>query len=188
MATQLSPVRTDLPPPIRHLLHDERPVAWLSGNRFGFSGFADPIEAANAAWVAYRTISRKLAPVLGTRPTPIDIEPLRIEWRDGTETILASHRPIAALVRPDADDPSAPRWFGFTIDVPAEISGRQLRDAVHTAHRALLKSGVGWSMMRPRRGHRACAARLRPTRYEPRPQHSLHSQRGSLRRLARHAS
>jgi hypothetical protein len=155
MATQLSPVRTDLPPPIRHLLHDERPVAWLSGNRFGFYGFANPMEAANAAWVAYRTISRKLAPVLGVRPAPIDIEPLRIEWRDGSEMILASRHPIAALVRPDADDPSALRWFGFTIEVPPEIGGRRLRDAVRTAHRALLKSGVGWGMMRPR-----CRARV----------------------------
>ena len=169
MATQLSPVRTDLPPPIRHLLHDERPVAWLSGNRFGFSGFADPTEAANAAWVAYRTVSRKLAPVLGVRPIPIGIEPLRVEWRDGAETIVASHRPIAALVRPDADDPSAPRWFGFTIEVPPEISGRHLRGAVLAAHRALLKSGVGWRMMRPRRGYRACAAGVRPARYAPLP-------------------
>lgn len=197
MATQLSPVRTDLPPPIRQLLHDERPVAWLTGNRFGFSGFADPSEAANAASVAYRTVSRKLAPVLGTRPTPIDIEPLRIEWRDGAETIFASHRPIAALVRPDADDPSAPRWFGFTIEVPPEVGGRLLRDAVHAAHRALLKSGVRWSMMRPRRRYRWCAARLEPTRYEPslRPmtpssrwssgRHSVHSHRGSSRSRAR---
>lgn len=167
MRTQLSPVHTDLPPPARYLLHDERPVAWLSGNRFGFSGFADPTEAANAAWVAFRTISRKLAPVLGVRPSPIDIEPLRIEWRDGAETIFASHRPIAALVRPDADAPSAPRWFGFTIEVPPEIGGRQLRGAVHAAHRALLKSGVGWSMIRPRRGYRACAAQVRPARYDP---------------------
>lgn len=169
MTTQLPSVRTDLPPPIRHLLHDERPVAWLSGNRFGFSGFADPTEAANAAWVAYRTVSRKLAPVLGVRPIPIGIEPLRVEWRDGAETILASHRPIAALVRPDADDPSAPRWFGFTIEVPPEISGRHLRGAVLAAHRALLKSGVGWRMMRPRRGYRACAAGVRPARYAPLP-------------------
>lgn len=167
MATQLSPVRTDLPPPVRHLLHDERPVAWLSGNRFGFSGFADPMEAANAAWVAYRTISRKLARVLGARPTPIDIEPLRIEWRDGRETILASNRPIAALVRADGDEPTASRWFGFSIDVPWEVGDLMMRDAVLAAHRALLKSGVGWSMIRPRRGCRDWDARLQPTRYRP---------------------
>jgi hypothetical protein len=179
MTTQLSPVHTDLPPPARYLLHDERPVAWLSGNRFGFSGFADPTEAANAAWVAFRTISRKLAPVLGVRPSPIDIEPLRIEWRDGAETIFASHRPIAALVRPDADAPSAPRWFGFTIEVPPEIAGRQLRGAVHAAHRALLKSGVRWSMIRPRRGYRACIARVPRGPDSQRPRQS-HLQRRSV--------
>jgi len=168
MATQLSPIRTDLPPPRQQLLHDERPVAWLSGNHFGFSGFANAREAAYAAWVAHRTVSRKLAPVLGVRPTPIDVEPLSIEWRDGREMILASRRPIAALVRPDADDATALRWFSFSSEVPSGIGDPLMRDVVHAAHRALLKSGISWSMIRPRR-NRACPAQLRPTTYGASP-------------------
>lgn len=169
MATQLAPIRTDLPPPSRELLHEERPVAWLAGTRFGFFGFADAMEAAYAAWVAHRTVSRKLAPVLGARPAPIDIVPLSIEWRDGREMILASRRPIATLVRPDADEATAPRWFSFSIDVSPEIDNHRMRDVVLAAHRALLKSGIRWSMVRPRRRYGECAAALQPTRYEPVP-------------------
>lgn len=163
MATQLSPIRTDLPPPTRQLLHDERPVAWLTGNRFGFFGFADAMEAAQAAWVAYRVVSRKLAPVLGARPTPIDIEPLRIERRHGREVTLASRRPIATLVRPDADDTGALHWFGFSIEVPAQIGDLLMREVVRAANRALLKSGVGWSMMRPMRRDRSASTVLLPS-------------------------
>jgi hypothetical protein len=151
------------------LLHDERPVAWLTGNRFAFTGFGNAMEAAYAAWVAYRTVSRKLAPALGVRPTPIDIEPLCIEWRDGREMILASGRPIAALVRPDAHDATATQWLGFSIELPPAIDGRRMREVVLTAHRALLKSGIPWSMMRPRRRLGCCLPRLEPTRYVPSP-------------------
>ena len=159
MSTQLRPVRTDLPPPVRNLLHDERPVGWLAGNRLGFFGFGDAREAANAAWVAYRTVSRKLAPVLGVRPTPIDIEPLSIAWQPNGEVILASGRPVATLLRPGADSPSGSQWFGFEIEVAPAVDERLLREAMRSASRALLKSGVQWAMVRPKSRLRSCLPR-----------------------------
>lgn len=171
MTTQTMPTRTDLPPPVRHLLHHERPIGWLHENAFGFFGFADAREAANAAWVAYRTVSRKTARASGTRPTPIDLEPLAIERRDGREMITASGRPIAELVRPDNESPTASRWLAFAIEVAPALSERERADIMQTAGRALLKSGIRWSMVRPRQRHRRCASHWRagpaakPTRY-----------------------
>ena len=154
MATQLTPMRSDLPPPSSYLLRDERPVAWLAGDCFGFFGFAHGTEAANAAWVAYRTVSRKLARVVGARPTPIDTEPLAIEWRNDRELILASGRPIAELVRPDSDAWHATRWFGFTIGLLPGLADHEKRDLLRGANHALLKSGVAWPMVRRRPRYR----------------------------------
>jgi hypothetical protein len=151
--------RTDLPPPIRHLLHDERPIGWLRENTLGFFGFADAQEAMYAAWVAHRTVSRKLAPLLGVKPTPIDIEPLAIEWRNNREMIVASGRPIAELVRPGGESRSGVFWFGFTIEVPSAIDSRAMSGIMRTAGRALLKSGIRWSMVRSRPQHPRCSSR-----------------------------
>ena len=135
---------------MRQLLHRERPIGWLEGNTLGFFGFADARDAANAAWVAYRTVSRKVAPLLGTRPTPIDIEPLTIERRNGRDVIAASGRPVAWLVRPGHDSLSGPDWFGFAIDVSPAVSERALPAIMRAASHALLKSGLAWSMVRSR--------------------------------------
>ena len=150
MSTHVRENHTALPPPMRHLLHRERPIGWLEGNTFGFFGFADARDAANAAWVAYRTVSRKVAPWLGIRPTPIDIEPLRIERRNGREVIAASGRPVALLVRPGPESPSGPDWFGFAIEVPPVVTESAIRDTMRAASYALLKSGLPWSMVRSR--------------------------------------
>ena len=150
MLNQVKQSHTALPPPMRHLLHRERPIGWLEGNTLGFFGFADTRDAANAAWVAYRTVSRKVARLLGTRPTPIDIEPLRIERRNGREVIEASGRPFAQLVRPGPDSMSGLDWFGFSIEVPPAVSPRALPEIMRAASHALLKSGLPWSMVRSR--------------------------------------
>jgi len=154
MSTQVRENHTALPPPMRHLLHRERPIGWLQGNVLGFFGFADARDAANAAWVAYRTVSRKLARTLGTRPTPIDIEPLSIESRNGLDVIAASGRPIALLVRPGHASTNGSDWFGFTIEVPPVVPTREMRGIMRAASRALLKSGLPWSMVRSRPRHR----------------------------------
>jgi hypothetical protein len=158
MSTQVTLTRTDLPPPTRHLLHAERPVGWLTGNKLGFFGFADAREAANAAWVAYRTVSRTVAPLLGVRPTPIDIEPLRLESRNGREMVVASGRAVAELLRPDPESPSGLLWFGFEITVSPAVSERTMPAIMRAAGYALLKSGIRWSMIRsPSRGHGSAA-------------------------------
>ena len=154
MSTQLRAAHTALPPPMRHLLHRERPIGWLEGHTFGFFGFADTRDAATAAWVAYRTVSRKVASLLGTRPTPIDIEPLSIVRRNGREVITASGRPVAWLVRPGPESPSGPDWFGFAIDLPAALDERAVPAIMRAASRALLKSGIAWSIVRARLRHR----------------------------------
>jgi hypothetical protein len=135
---------------MRHLLHRERPIGWLEGHTLGFFGFADTRDAANAAWVAYRTVSRKVASLLGTRPTPIDIEPLSIERRNGRDVIEASGRPFAQLIRPGPESMSGPDWFGFSIEVPPLVSQRALPGIMRAASHALLKSGLPWSMVRSR--------------------------------------
>lgn len=154
MSTQVRENYTALPPPMRQLLHRDRPIGWLQGNTLGFFGFADARDAANAAWVAYRTVSRKLARTLGTRPTPIDIEPLTIESRNGLDVIEASGRPIARLVRPGHASTNGSDWFGFTIDVPPVVPARDMMGIMRAASRALLKSGLPWSMVRSRPRHR----------------------------------
>jgi len=148
MLNKVKANHTALPPPMRHLLHRERPIGWLEGHTLGFFGFADTRDAANAAWVAYRTVSRKVARLLGTRPTPIDIEPLGIERRNGRDVIEASGRPFAQLVRPGPDSMSGPDWFGFMIEVPPLVSQRALPEIMRAASHALLKSGLAWSMVR----------------------------------------
>lgn len=150
MLNQVKANHTALPPPMRHLLHRERPIGWLEGHTLGFFGFADTRDAANAAWVAYRTVSRKVARLLGTRPTPIDIEPLSIERRNGRDVIEASGRPFAQLVRPGPESMSGPDWFGFSIEVPPLVSQRALPEIMRAASHALLKSGLPWSMVRSR--------------------------------------
>jgi len=149
MSTQAIVTRTDLPPPMRHLLHHERHIGWLTGNTIGFVGFADAQEAANAAFVAYRTVSRTVAPLLGARPIPIDVLPLAIERVNGREMILASGRPIAQLVRPETNSPSGSRWFGFAIEVSRTVGEHRMAEIMRIASRALLKSGIRWSMVRP---------------------------------------
>ena len=86
MTAQLSPNRVALPPPLEmDLVHAEREVGWISRDRVGFRGFADELEAAHAAWVAHRTLARRLARTHGTRPLPIDVEPLSIRHVAGTQ-------------------------------------------------------------------------------------------------------
>lgn len=159
MSTAITTMHTALPPPTRHFLHRERPVGWLRGNTIGFFGFADTREAANAAWVAYRTVSRKVAPLLGIRPAPIDIEPLGIEWRNGREVIVASGRPVAILVRPAPESASGANWFGFSIELSPIVSERVIPDVMRAAGHALLKSGIDWSMVRSPSRLRRCAMR-----------------------------
>jgi hypothetical protein len=147
MTTQLAPHRLDLPPPSQlDLLDMDRVVGWIDGSRVGFLGFADEQEAASAAWLAYRTVSRRLARRLGIRPIPIDTEPLALAQEKNHEVILASGRPIATLLRPGVNSRSGPHTFGFTVTLPAPADELAVRSTAYAIYRTLRKSGLRWAL------------------------------------------
>lgn len=150
MTTQLAPDRIALPPPMAlDLIDGERVVGWIADRAFGFSGFANEAEAAGAAWVAYRTVARQLARRHGTRPIPIDIEPLALARDGNREVILASNREIGTLVRPSMNSRSGQASFGFEIRMPAPTDELTVRSFAHLAYRTLRRSGVRWKMWIP---------------------------------------
>lgn len=149
-----------LPPPAFELTDGDRVVGWIAGPAMGFLGFGSEIEAAHAAWVAYRTMARRRARRDGSRPVPIDSEPLSLALRGDEAVILASGRPIATLVRPGEGSRSGQDAFGFEIRVPPPASAPDVRAMTHLVYRTLRKSGLRWALWQP-------AARL--TTHEPRP-------------------
>jgi hypothetical protein len=154
MTTQLAPNTMSLPPPAQphlDLLDGNRLVGWVRGLALGFLGFANESEATGAAWVAYRTLARRLARRHGGRPAPIDVEPLSV-GQDGDRTvILASGRPIATLVLPGVDSLSGPHSFGFEIQVPHPGDELSMRSLAYRVYRTLRKAGVRWAISKKRR-------------------------------------
>ena len=150
MTTQLSLEHLSLPPPHKLDLVDAgRAAGWIVRDTVGFRGFADETEAAHAAWAAHRTLSRRLARTNGTRPVPVDTEPLALERRGDREVILASGRPIAVLVRPGAESASGPDSFGFEIRVPPPADELRMRSMANLMYRTLRKSGLRWALWMP---------------------------------------
>ncbi|HEX5971359.1 MAG TPA: hypothetical protein VFY85_05485 [Gemmatimonadaceae bacterium] len=151
MTTMLSPERLAVPPPrladrqAMHLMDADQRVGWIDGDRVGFRGFATDEEAAHAAWVAYRTMTRRLARSHDLRPLPIGSEPLALQ-RDGhDELIVASSGPVARLVRPVDDSPSGGDSYGFELSVPQPADEVLVRAMAHLIYRTLRKSGVRWT-------------------------------------------
>lgn len=152
MTTQPLLERAGLPPPVEldlTLTDAGRAVGWVRDDRVGFRGFADELEAAHAAWVAHRTLARRLARTHGTRPLPIDVEPLAIRRERGAELILAGGRPIAELVRPGEHDRAGADSFGFELRVPPPADELRVRAMAHLMYRTLRKSGLRWALWRP---------------------------------------
>jgi hypothetical protein len=151
MTTQLMRDMLAHPPPFEMDLMDaNRAVGWIVGDTIGFRGFGDETEATHAAWVAHRTLARRLSRTHGTRLVPVDIEPLALERSDAGEAdvILASNRPIATLIRPGSHSRTGDS-FGFELAVPSPVSEFELRGVAYLLYRALRKSGVQWAMWRP---------------------------------------
>ena len=151
MTAQLMRDTLAQPPPFEMELVDaDRVVGWIHGSTIGFRGFADETEATHAAWVAHRTLSRRLARTHGTRLVPIDIEPLALKRSDDGETdiILASDRVIATLVRPGRHS-RAGDSFGFELAVPSPTTEFELRGLAYLIYRTLRKSGVRWAIWQP---------------------------------------
>ena len=140
MTTQLAPDRLALPPPLDLDLVDAgRTTGWIADNAVGFRGFGDETEATHAAWVAHRTLARRLARTHGIRPVPVDIEPLAIQRVEGKEMILASGRPVAALLRPGPDSRSGVDSFGFEFLIPTPITELEVRAMAYLINRTLRK-------------------------------------------------
>jgi hypothetical protein len=143
----LTPDRQGLPPPLALDLTDtDRRVGWVEGGAIGFRGFGDEAEAAHAAWVAHRTIARRLARQHGGRSIPIDTERLALDRRGDVELVLASRLPIATLLRPGPESRSGPDSFGFELRVPGRADELTVRSMAHLAYRTLRKSGLRWAM------------------------------------------
>lgn len=148
--TNRSPGQIGLPPPATWTLMDgDRAVGWTADNAVGFRGFGSHTEAVHAAWVAYRALALRLARTHGTRPVPIDGAALAVQRRDEREWILADGRPIATLVRYDAERLGEPDSFGFEIESPHAADDLQLQSLAHLMYRTLRRSGIRWALWRP---------------------------------------
>ena len=140
MTTHLAPGRLALPPPLDLDLVDAgRTTGWIADNAVGFRGFGDETEATHGAWVAHRALARRLAHTHRLRPVPVDIEPLALRRVDGKEMILASGRPIAALIRPGSESRTGDS-FCFELLIPAPASELQVRSMAYLIYRTLRKS------------------------------------------------
>ena len=160
-APRPAPNRLGLPPPVAlDLMHTDRHVGWVNGDAIGFRGFAGDVEATHAAWVAYRTLARRLAHRDGRRPIPIDTEPLTLVWRGDREVILASGRTVGTLVRPGPGRPGDPDTFGFEIRVPVPADEDAMRAKALLMYRTLRRAGIRWGMWS--RGARQAPAALQP--------------------------
>lgn len=164
-------------PPSSHfdLVDAGRAVGWIAGDTIGFRGFNDETEATHAAWIAHRTLARRIARSHGMRLVPIDIEPLSLRRSDDgtTDVILASNRPIATLIRPESH-PRAADSFGFELTVPSKMSEFELRGVAYLMYRTLRRSGVQWGLWRrdPRTRTEAAERRTRAAEnpsHEPTP-------------------
>ena len=183
MSMQLAPTCMALPPPPKlYLVDAQQMVGWIAGHTLGFIGFSDAREAANAAWVAHRTVSHRVARSWGTRPVPIDVEPLALAQEGDREIILASGRPVARLLPPGVDSPMCSDSFGFEIAVSPGASESIMRDLTRLAYRALRKSGIRWGLWRPR-----CAGRtpLRPSTNALHPDHRVEETPKEIRRFTK---
>jgi hypothetical protein len=143
----LVPTQMAAPPPSRHELTDDGTVVgWVDGRAIGFRGFGDEAEAAHAAWVGYRTMSRRFPRPAGQRPIPIGSEPLSFDQSGGVELILAAGRPIATLVRPGVGSPSGRESFGFELQLPVPADERTTRSTADVVYRTIRRSGIRWTM------------------------------------------
>ncbi len=144
-----STTQLGLPPPgALELIDGDRVVGWVKNNRVGFLGFGSADEAAHAAWVAYRTMSRRLARRTGARPVPIDVEPLAIHRSGDLEMIAASGREFARLVRFAPEDGEGSPNVGFEITVPSVQAELDVRAKAYAMYRTIRKSGIAWEMWR----------------------------------------
>jgi hypothetical protein len=120
-------------------------VGWADGDVFAFLGFADVAEASGAAWVAYRTVARRLARRTGRPLPPVDIQQVSLRRRGDHDVIVTGSLEVAQLIRPVESGGT----YGFAIRVPGPADELTLRSLAYLAYRTLRRSGTRWSMWRP---------------------------------------
>jgi hypothetical protein len=135
-----------LPPPPHSLVDLDRVVGWTHGTTVGFTGFADEREARKAAWLAHRTIARRLTRGSGL-PIPFEARSLEVERRDGRDVIVADGEPIATLLRPAVGSLAGTDWHAIEVEVPAPVDHVRVRALAYLAYRSLRRSGIAWSML-----------------------------------------
>jgi hypothetical protein len=146
-STPTIPSRMATPPPLRlDLIDADTAVGWVDGMTIGFRGFGSETEAVHAAWVAYRTMTRRFARAAGRRPPPIDTVPMSLERSDDVELILAAGRPIATLLRPRADGPSGSESFAFELQLPVPADELTVRSTTYLIYRTMRRAGIRWAM------------------------------------------
>lgn len=128
------------------LVDDDVRVGWRMPTAIGFTGFANEVEAAGAAWVAYRTLQRELARFTGARPLPIDTERLAIVDRDGDRVVVTAGRHVARIIRPFDDQRRTESWTGFELRLDASLDELTARSVSLLVYRTLRRSGIRWSM------------------------------------------
>jgi hypothetical protein len=146
MTEQLVTSRMAQPPTFDLQLFDaERKVGWVSSRAIGFCGFESEEEAMHAAYLAHRTLSRRLAYRHGRRPVPVATEPLRV---DDEGSLQAAGRRIATILRPRADSMAGPDSFGFELPFPEPVEEMAARSKCAHLYRTLRRSGIRWAMWR----------------------------------------
>jgi hypothetical protein len=151
------PNRLPEPPPVSadgfylDLMDGERVIGWIAPDAIGFRGFANDVEAAHAAWVAYRALSRHIAQRDGGAMLPIDAPPLAILDRSNERLVIANNRSIARLVDPSRDVESGAPSHAFELQLDGPRDELTVRSKAHLVYRALRRAGVRWAMWRPAR-------------------------------------
>lgn len=143
------------PPPGVHLLDGTGEVGLIDGNRVEFTGFADPGEAAAAAWVAHVALERRRAKSMREQPAYSERPELYLARSGEHEWIVAEGKRLARLVRRelngshphsnDADAISA-SCFGIEIALPLDPSGITIESSAYVIYLALRRSGLHWSI------------------------------------------
>jgi hypothetical protein len=130
------------------LMDGDRRYGWIAGDRVGFTGFGDHVEAVQAAWVAHRTVMQRHAGSPGAAPASYDARTFALVRYGEDEVILANETPIAVLVRPGTDGTSDPDSYGFVVRIPGDADRLAVRATAYRIYLALKSSGIPWTLRR----------------------------------------
>jgi hypothetical protein len=149
------------PTPELDLMAGDRRYGWIAGDRVAFVGFRDHLAAVQAAWVAHRTLMRRLARAPASAETTDGRRTFALARSGADEVIFANGEPIAVLVRPSADLPTDSDSFGFEIRLPGHPDEISVRGTAYRIYLALRSSGIAWT---PRRANSEPVVGERDTR------------------------